>query len=113
MRMQNILTSIISHDQIASVKETYIGETVRLISDILEHTEDNNMGGILFSADFEKAFDSVEHIFVFATVQKLTDILLFRIYLLECNRIVIECLKIDTRGICQNSAPQFPPFPHA
>ena len=66
MRMQNILTSIISHDQTAYVKGRYIGESIRLISaDIPEYTEDNSMGGILFSADFERAFDSVEtHIYV-------------------------------------------------
>ena len=69
MRMQNILTSIISHDQTAYVKERYIGESIRLISDILKCTEDNSMGGILFSANFEKAFDSVEHTFIFATFQ--------------------------------------------
>ena len=55
MRMQNILTSIISHDQTAYVKGRYIGESIRLISDILEYTEDNSMGGIIFSADFEKS----------------------------------------------------------
>ena len=27
------------------------------------------MGGILFSANFEKAFNSVEHTFIFATLQ--------------------------------------------
>ena len=55
MRMQNILTSIISHDQTAYAKGRYIGESISLISDILEYTEDNSMGGILFWADFEKA----------------------------------------------------------
>ena len=69
MRMQNILTSIISHDQTAYVKGRYIGESIMLISNILEYTEDNSMGGILFSADFEKAFDSIEHKFIFATLQ--------------------------------------------
>ena len=69
MRMQNILTSIISHDQTAYGKGRYIGESTRLISDVLDYTEDNSMGGIIFSADFEKAFDSDEHTFIFATLQ--------------------------------------------
>ena len=47
-RMQNILTSIISHNQTAYVKGRYIGESIRLIIDILEYTEDNSIGGILF-----------------------------------------------------------------
>ena len=69
MRMQNILTSIISHDQTAYVNGRYIGESIRLISDILEYTENNSIRGILFSAGFEKAFNSIEHTFIFATLQ--------------------------------------------
>ena len=44
MRMKNIITSIKSRDQTAYVKGRYIGESIRLISDILEYTEDNSMG---------------------------------------------------------------------
>ena len=69
--MQNILTSIIIHDQTAYVEGRYIGESIRLISDILYYTEDNSIGRILFSADFEKAFISIEHTFIFATLQSL------------------------------------------
>ena len=45
-----------------------IGESVRLINDILEHTDKNDIEAILFSADFEKAFDSVEHSFIISTL---------------------------------------------
>ena len=47
----------------------YIGESIRLITDLLQYTEENSIGGILFSADFEKAFDSIEHSFNFATLK--------------------------------------------
>ena len=40
-----------------------------MINDILEYTEENNFDGILFSADFEKAFDSTEHPFILATLE--------------------------------------------
>ena len=50
------------------MKGRYIGESIRLINDILEYTE-NNAPGMLFSADFEKAFDSVEHKFIFAVLK--------------------------------------------
>ena len=53
--------SIINYDQTAYVRGRYIGESIRLVSDILNYTEENSIGGILFSADFEKAFDSIEH----------------------------------------------------
>ena len=42
------------------LKERYIGENVRLISDIMEQTQVNNTPGILISVDFKKAFDSLE-----------------------------------------------------
>ena len=63
LRMQNVLASIINYDQTAYVRGRYIGESTRLVSDILEFTEENSIGGILFSADLEKAFDPIEHPF--------------------------------------------------
>ena len=68
-RIKKVLPNIIKHDQMAYVTGRYIGESIRLISDILEYTEENNIDGMLFSADFEKAFDSVEHSFILATLQ--------------------------------------------
>ena len=49
----------------------YIGESVRLISDILEYTDDPSLPGFLVTADIEKAFDSIEHPFIVATLKKL------------------------------------------
>ena len=65
LRIRNVLSSLIHSDQIAYVKGRYIGESVRLISDILEYTDSNEIGALLFSADFEKAFDSIDHCFLF------------------------------------------------
>ena len=67
--MKNILSSIVKCDQTTYVKGRYIGESIRLISDILEYTEENGISGILFSADFEKAFDSIKHTFLFAVLK--------------------------------------------
>ena len=67
--MENVLTSIVHCNQTAYVKGRYIGESIRLIMDLLQYTEENSIGGILFSADFEKAFDSIEHSFIFATLK--------------------------------------------
>ena len=41
--------------------ERNIRESVRLINDILEYTDENDIEAILFFADFKKAFDSTEH----------------------------------------------------
>ena len=68
-RMENVSTSVVHCNQTAYVKDRYIGESIRLITDLLAYTEENSIGGILFSADFEKAFDSIEHSFIFATLK--------------------------------------------
>ena len=54
LRMQKVLASIINYDQFAYVRGRYIGESIRLVSDILDFTEENSIGGILFSADLRK-----------------------------------------------------------
>ena len=51
---------MIHSDQTAYLKDRCIGESVRLISDILEYTDDN---------DFEKAFDSIDHCFLFLVLK--------------------------------------------
>ena len=68
-RMENVLTSIVHCNQTAYVKDRYIGESICLITDLLAYTEENSIRGILFSADFEKAFDSIEHSFIFTTLK--------------------------------------------
>ena len=42
------------------IKDRYIGENIRLISDIMEQTKKLNCSGILLSLDFQKAFDTLE-----------------------------------------------------
>ena len=72
LRIRKVLSGLISSDQTAYVKGRYIGESVRLLNDILEYTDNNNIEAILFSADFEKAFDSVDHTFLFATLTEFS-----------------------------------------
>ena len=67
--MQKVLASIINYDQTAYVRGRYTGESIRLVSDLLDFTEEKSIGGILFSADFEKAFDSIEHTFLLAVLK--------------------------------------------
>ena len=63
------MNSLSHSDQTANLKDRYIGESVRLISDILEYTDDNDIEAIVFSADFEKAFDSIDHRFLFSVLK--------------------------------------------
>ena len=55
-----MLTKLVHPNQTGFIKGRYIGENVRLISDIMQHTLVNNTPGILISVDFKKAFDSLE-----------------------------------------------------
>ena len=69
MRMEKVLSSIIKSDLTAYVAGRYIGKSINLISGILEYADEKELSGILFSADFDKAFDSIEHPFIFVTLQ--------------------------------------------
>ena len=42
------------------MKGRYIGENIRLISDVMEQTKKLNCPGILLSVDFQIAFDTLE-----------------------------------------------------
>ena len=69
-RIKKVIGSVILFDQTAYVKGRYIGESIRLIQDIIEYADEMDEEGILFSSDIEKAFDSVDHTFIFITQKK-------------------------------------------
>ena len=69
--VRKVLTSLIKADQTAYVKDRYIGESVRLINDMLEYADKNNIEAILFSADFEKVFDSIDHTFILSVLKSM------------------------------------------
>lgn len=52
------MPNIIHLRQTGYVKDRYIGETVRLIFDIMDFTDNENITGILSFIDLKKAFDS-------------------------------------------------------
>ena len=64
-KVRNVLPSLIHYDRTAYVKGRYIGESVRLTDDLLKYAEEENIDGILFAADIDKAFN-----FIFATLNK-------------------------------------------
>ena len=63
-RVSEVLPVIISEEQAAFVKDRYIGDAVRTVADVIQFTKFSNIPGILLSIDFEKAYDSVDHVFV-------------------------------------------------
>ena len=58
-RLKPTLQYLISKEQTGFIAGRYIGENTRLIYDILNYTENENIPGLLLFIDFEKAFDSV------------------------------------------------------
>ena len=60
---------MVTSDQTAYIPGRFIGESVRLISDILEYTDAAQLEGYIFAVDMEKAFDSVDHNFIIAALE--------------------------------------------
>ena len=54
-RIKPLLPSIINQSQTGFMKGRYIGENIRLICEILETTEAQNLPGLVCFSDFEKA----------------------------------------------------------
>lgn len=68
-RLEKILPMLINRDQTGYVKNRFIGENIRLISDVIESYEEKNLPGMLLFIDFEKAFDSLEWNFLFKVLE--------------------------------------------
>ena len=68
LRIKLVLKNVICHDQTAYIKGRYIRESIRLMQDIIEYVDLEEEEAILFSTDIEKAFDSVNHNFIFAKI---------------------------------------------
>jgi hypothetical protein len=69
-RLQKVIGNIISCDQNGYIKGRFIGNNIRLVEDLIEYIEQNNLNGMVLLLDFEKAFDSIEWRFIFKTLEK-------------------------------------------
>ena len=67
--MKKVLPDIINNDQTGFLKGRSISENVRLIDSIITYTETQNIPGILFFIDFEKACDTLEWNFIVRTLR--------------------------------------------
>ena len=79
LRLKKVLPMLIGPGQTAYVKGRFIGESGRLIADIIDTTNVENIEGYLLAIDFEKAFDSLNHNSLIAVLEKF-GLGLFRLY---------------------------------
>lgn len=66
----NVLPGIIHSNQSGFMKGRFIGETARSLLNIIAHTEALKLPGVLLFIDFEKAFDSIEHNFLYKALER-------------------------------------------
>ena len=58
-RLKKVLHKLISNTQSGFMSNRFIGESTRLIYDVMHYTQCNDIPGLLMLIDFQKAFDSV------------------------------------------------------
>ena len=68
-RLEQYLPKLIHSDQTGFVNGRYIGQNIRLLSDIMEFSDSKRFQGIFLFVDFEKAFDTLEWSFISKTLE--------------------------------------------
>ena len=68
-RLKKVLDTLISKTQTGFISGRNIGESIRLIYDLMSFAEKQKITGLLMLIDFEKAFDSVSWKFMYNTLQ--------------------------------------------
>ena len=64
-QLQDVMPNLVSENESAYVKNRFISEGGKLISNILEITDSLQIDGLLITIDIEKAFDYVNHFFFY------------------------------------------------
>ena len=70
-RLEAVMTLLIPANQNGFIKGRSILDAVRTIDDVLEIGKIMNQPGILLAIDFEKAFDSLNHEFLYQVLRKM------------------------------------------
>ena len=70
-RISKVIGKLINCQQTAFIKGRYIGEGIRLISDIMFCTEKENIEGMILALDLTKAFDCLSHQYIIKCLQAL------------------------------------------
>ena len=68
-RLSNVMHKIIHVNQTGFMKNRFIGENVRLITDVIEYCSMDDIEGLLLAIDYRNAFDTLEHDFLWFTLK--------------------------------------------
>lgn len=109
-RMRKVLPTIIKTNQSYGVNGRDIADTISSIRDLIGYMREENKCGYVISLDFEKAFDRVEHSFLFSILERfgfginfikwITILYRGAMTKVKCNGFLTEPFKI-TRSIRQ------------
>lgn len=103
-RLKEVMPSIIKTNQVYGVKGKDIADTTISIKDMIRYMKIKNREGYVISLDFEKAFDRVEHDYLFGILKSFGFgenfiewiKILYRgaIMRIKCNGFLTQCFKI-------------------
>ena len=68
-RLKSVLSDLIEYNRTGFLKGHSIVENICLINNVISYTHSKGIPGLLLSADFEKAFDTIEWSFVRKTLE--------------------------------------------
>ena len=69
-RVTEYLPKLIHHNQSGFVKGRFIGDSIRVLQDIMSYTLEKRLPGLVLFIDFEKAFDTIEWKFIWKALEK-------------------------------------------
>ena len=101
-RMEKVLPLLIGSNQTGYIKGRFIGENIRLISDIIAQHENDQ--GMIFFLDFEKAFDSLEWDYFFRVLEEMNFGPSFRNWVHTFYHNISSCI-VNNGYTLRNSSP--------
>jgi len=100
-RLKKFMGDLIHNDQSGFLKGRNIGNNIRLLLDVIDYTEANEIPAAILSLDIEKAFDNVSHNFLFKVLEHFN----FGENFLQWVRTFYSCRKayVINNGFISNS----------
>lgn len=65
LRLKKVIQNLIHPDQTGFLKDRFIGDNIRRLLEVMDYYEKENLPGLIFIADFQKAFDTISWNFIY------------------------------------------------